>query len=87
MIIRQHNVIPISLNLMQRENSPSGTTGTITMYPVGGVGEFKINFDCPYIGTNKCKFSGHIPGLKITRESWSGSSGSVASCTILIEPE
>ena len=44
---------------MQQENSPSGTTGTIRMYAVnGGDGEFKVDFDRPYIGSNKCNLSG-----------------------------
>ena len=72
---------------MQRENSPSGTTGTLTLYDVNGNGEdeVKVKFDCPYIGSNKCSFEGEIPGLTFERQSFSGSSGSIATCTILIK--
>ena len=70
---------------MQRADSPSGTTGVIKMYVNGEDGEFRLDFDCPYIGSNKCNLSGQIPGLKFTTLSFSGSSGSVASCTMIIE--
>lgn len=71
--------------MMQRENSASGTTGYIKMYVNGVSGEVKISFDCPYIGSNKCSISGEIPGLTVTRETFSGSSGHRATCTIIIE--
>ena len=72
---------------MQRDSSPSGTTGEIKMYVSGADGELKIDFDCPYIGKNKCDLSGKIPGLKFTRISFSGTGGSAASCTMTIENE
>lgn len=71
--------------LLQRENSPSGTTGYVVMNVAGLSREFKVNFDCPYIGSNKCNLSGSIPGLKVTRLFFSGSSGSKAVCIIKIE--
>ena len=73
---------------MQRAFSPSGTSGTITMYVMNGEdGQFKINFDSPFIGSNKCNLSGEIPGLKFTLLYFLGPSGSVASCTMMIENE
>jgi hypothetical protein len=50
----------------------------------GSSGEFRLNFDCPFSGSNKCDISGHIPGLKFERVMFSGSGGSVASCTMQI---
>ena len=74
---------------MQRANSPSGTTGVITMYVANKRGgkrqEFKVHFDCPYIGSNKCNLSGKIRGLKFTRIFFSGRKGSKASCVMKIE--
>ena len=51
----------------------------------GAEGEIKVNFDCPYIGSNKCNISGEISGLKVTLKYFLGPSGSVASCIIVIE--
>ena len=53
----------------------------------GREGEFRVNFDCPYIGSNKCSVSGSIDGLKFTRLYFSGSSGSTAVCIMQIENE
>lgn len=71
--------------LLQRENSPSGTTGYVVMNVAGLRGQLKVNFDCPYIGSNKCNLSGSIPGLKFTRLFFSGSRGSKAVCLMKIE--
>lgn len=72
---------------MQQDSSPSGATGEIKMYVSGVAGELKIDFDCPYIGKNKCDLSGKIPGLKFTRTYFSGTSGTPASCIMEIENE
>lgn len=70
---------------MQRANSPSGTEGYVKLHVPGVDGEFRIDFDCPNSGDNKCKVSGNIDGLTVERKSFSGKSGRVASCTVLVK--
>ena len=87
MIIYQHNnIIPLLLISDTARKLHLWNNWYDKMYTVNGDGgEFKVDFDCPYIGTNKCNLSGKIPGLKFTRLSFSGPSGSVASCIMKIE--
>ena len=62
-------IIVPSLIFVQRDSSPSGTVGQIQLFVNGVAGEVKIDFDCPYVGNNKCDLSGqiHVSGLKLTR--------------------
>ena len=72
---------------MQQADSSSGTSGTIKMYAVDEVGEFKVDFDSPFNGNNKCNLSGNIPGLKFRRVFFSGWWGDVAICAMIIDNE
>ena len=72
---------------MQRANSASGTTGYVKLTVAGSEGEIKIDFDCPYIGSNKCNIGGSVSGLTHDRIFFSGSSGHIASCVVMIKDD
>ena len=70
---------------MQEEGSPSGTSGTITLFVIDEPGKFVVDFDSPSKGRNKCNLSGSIQGLKFKRLCFTGPKGNVASCAMVIE--